>query len=969
LDIRRPSGRSRWEWDQQRPRFIGEDFYITGNNPGLAYFGGEEAFQGKIATRPAASIIARMLTEGYRWTGQGAWHFWMGQNDAPGQYVSYAPRAVFCRQWDWTFASGQKVVRTVGIFNDTHDDTPIAFTWTLTVGGKQVAGKTTEHRVAAGANEKFNVELTMPRVASRAEGEWVLALAVKGKDVFRDSKAVSVLNTDPRECRMSGLGGLKAADLCVVDPGGAVGAFLKGRGVPFTPVADLAALPPTGRVLVVGKDVLGPVESTTSRLAALAAEGRRVIVLEQKHPLRYQALLPAEMEADENQGYTAFGEDLGHPALWNLQHKDFFTWSPGEVVYRNAYRKPSRGARSLVQCHELLQNSALVEVPVGDGLMLLAQLRVGESIAENAVAQQLLLNLVAYAATYKLEFREVAAATQGDPQLAAMMDAVGLKYTPAAGPLKAIGGGAKLAVVAATPAHLKTLADNLAKVRAFTEAGGWVVLHGLAPDGLADYNRLVGFDHLIRPMRRERVTFPARRHPLMAGLTVGDVALYSAERIFPWTQGNYVAGDTFAYVVDYEDVAPFAEFPPENLEHPDWNRSNMVNGMVSADGWKYIVNTEAPADKPVEFPLKFPKPVQVREMEWIGNTFYYPVTKVALLFDGDEAGAATFDTKPHSDPQTFAIDPPRGGSRITLRLAKWDVLPDKRAITGLDNVRLLAVRPPEFYQNVQPMLNVGGLMAYPRGQGGVVLCNLLFKDTEDVPENQQKKRTIFATILRNLKAPFAGGKRVIAGTRLNYQPIDLSKHATQYRTERGWFGDKSFTFKDMPTGRQVFAGVPFQVYDFPTSPVPTVVMLGGGGVPNNPPQEVRGIPVGRKADALFFLHTARLDARRNRDELKKDKRYEMLRYVITYADGKTEAVPVEAEIDIDDYRQKGPRAIPGAQIAWTRPWEGTEYTAVAYSMQWNNPRPDVAIQSIDVQYGKEKRGVPVLIAVTAATAE
>jgi beta-galactosidase len=40
--------------------------------------------------------------------------------------------------------------------------------------------------------------------------------------------------------------------------------------------------------------------------------------------------------------------------------------------------------------------------------------------------------------------------------------------------------------------------------------------------------------------------------------------------------------------------------------------------------------------------------------------------------------------------------------------------------------------------------------------------------------------------------------------------------------------------------------------------------------------------------------------------------------------------------------------------------------AAAYQMQWNNPRPDVVIASIDLEYGKDRRGVPVLLALTAA---
>ena len=74
------------------------------------------------------------MTEGARWTGNGAIHFWQGQDAASGQYAGNAPLAVFCRQWDWTFGSGQTINRTYGIFNDTHVDEPITFARTLDAG-------------------------------------------------------------------------------------------------------------------------------------------------------------------------------------------------------------------------------------------------------------------------------------------------------------------------------------------------------------------------------------------------------------------------------------------------------------------------------------------------------------------------------------------------------------------------------------------------------------------------------------------------------------------------------------------------------------------------------------------------------------------------------------------------------------------------------------------------------------------
>ncbi len=946
-------GRGRWVWNEQCPRFLGEDYFIAGHHPELSYIGGEAVFGGKSASLPASGLMARILTEGYRWAGFGGFHFWMGQSDTDGGlYPSFAPRAVFCREWDWTFGSGQTATRTFGIFNDTHSAEPMAFTWALNFDGKKFAGDTKEYRVAPGKDEKFDLSLTLPKAAARTEGELVLTLAVGGKEVFKDVKAVSVVNGAGKS---QSLLTSAATDLLLLDPDGSVSAFLKSNGQPFTAINDLNALPESGKVLLVANNALTEAESTSSKLAAWASSGRAVIVLEQKNPLKFQAL-PAEMEPAINEGRTAFAEDLDHPALRGLKQKDFFTWEPGSVVYRDAYLKPTRGAKSLIQCDDHLRHSALVEVPAGKGVMLLSQLAIGEKLGSNVVAATVLHGLLNYAATYKQEFLPVAAAVPADSQLAKVLDATGLKYTPVSDPLAALGAG-KIAVIAATPANLKTLAANVDRVKQFTAGGGWLVFNGLTPEGLADFNKLVGVEHIIRPFRREKVTFPPVRNRLTAGLTVGDVALYSSERIFPWQEGAFVADDTFSHVVDYDEVAPFAKFPSDYYH-------SMVNGMVSADSWKYIFSFELKrGDKP-EWDMAFPAEQEFTEFTWIGNAFYHLVTKVELTFDGKDT--ATFATQPNNEPQTFAIDPPRKGSVVRATLADWDKVPEKNDVVGVDNLFLKAKRAPDFYAKVKPMLNVGGLVEYPQGQGGIVLCNVRYQEIEPVPANGPKKRAILAAILSNLKAPFAG-KTVIAGANLRCEPIDLSKQANAFRDEKGWFGDAKFTFKDLPTGKQTMAGVLFDIYEFATSPVPTALMLSDKA--SKPAQEIRGILVNRKADALFFLHTMKLNDRLNDDDRRRKRQFETLRYVVTYADGKTEIIPVYAEIDIHDYRQKAPQAIPGAQLAWTRKYDGTEYSAVAYAKQWTNPRPDVEIKSIDMLPGEQSRGTPALLAVTAATAQ
>jgi beta-galactosidase len=137
-------------------------------------------------------------------------------------------------------------------------------------------------------------------------------------------------------------------------------------------------------------------------------------------------------------------------------------------------------------------------------------------------------------------------------------------------------------------------------------------------------------------------------------------------------------------------------------------------------------------------------------------------------------------------------------------------------------------------------------------------------------------------------------------------------------------------------------------------------------VPGSLPDRVDGIRVGTKANALFFLQTARIDAPRNEWERRDGKKFQMADYVVTYGDGSTMEVPIVLESDIDDFRQKTPHDLPGARLAWSKPFADGGDSATAYVMQWTNPHPELVIASISLKYGPDRRGVPALLAITAA---
>jgi hypothetical protein len=80
------------------------------------------------------------------------------------------------------------------------------------------------------------------------------------------------------------------------------------------------------------------------------------------------------------------------------------------------------------------------------------------------------------------------------------------------------------------------------------------------------------------------------------------------------------------------------------------------------------------------------------------------------------------------------------------------------------------------------------------------------------------------------------------------------------------------------------------------------------------------IPVGWKADVLYFLHTANITrpiAERERARMTDRKRPfqlpEVAKYVLQYADGKTREVPVLLERYVGHWLQEGPKPLSGAR--------------------------------------------------------
>ena len=962
-----------WPLCQDRPLVLGEAFYWPGfDSASFAGVAGEGAFTGWSAANVGVDKLARMMSEGYRWSGWGCPQYWGALTEQAEYHKSWQPVVALCRQWNWSFGGGTAVERTLKVINSTRYDDPIELSWQLAVNGKVVQQGKKTCKIAPGLGQELSVTLQVPEVSSRTAGQFSLACARQGKEVWHDDKPLWILPANaaakPR---------LKTGELWVWDPAGTVKARLKERGVGFNETDGLAKVPATAKVLIVGKDAItNELLSTSPQWLALATRGTRLLVLEQKYPLHYQAV-PADFEVGRNLvGRVAFLQNLEHPISAGLDQPDFFTWSKDHIVYRNPYRKASAGARSLIQCDTELGYSGLAECTTGESVMLLCQLVVGEKLATDPVAQRLFDNLLAYAASYTPLRRSTAVAIVPDSLRGQSLAGSGLAFDPIQDPLaEVVSGKHEILIADASPATLKSLSGSVDKVRSFAEKGGWLFLWGLTPEGLVDFNRLVEVEHLIRPFELEKVALAPVSDPLTAGLSTRDVVMGSGQGVGANKGDTFAADDVFTYIVDTGDIAPFATWPDgEYFKQPgakpksDHYPRNMVNGFGVADWWQYSFSILLFKGEPTTWTIQLPRPEAIEQFSIQPNSSYHQLTQVNLRFDDDPA-PVTLSFKPGSERHDLAITPPRECRKLTIELAQWEKT-GKLDVLGIDNIWIKAKRPADFTQKVRAMLNIGGLVRYPMGKGGIVLCQLNIPEREKVPVNAEKKKNIVSTILRNLGAVYAGGPTAVAGAGMEYEPIPLENKCNQYlNAGHGWFSEeRNLTY--LPVGEQVFEGVRYQIRDFKTSPAPGCIMLATQNCRDQMPDKVEGIPVNKRADALFFLHT--FHGRTEWNSREQPQRPVLFKYVVHYADGQTAEVPILQGLGVGNWLAKEPKSLSQAAVVWAAPFLSEKAggdQAVLYQFQWNNPRSGVAIQTIDVAYDakfKNDFGGAAVMAITAA---
>jgi len=175
----------------------------------------------------------------------------------------------------------------------------------------------------------------------------------------------------------------------------------------------------------------------------------------------------------------------------------------------------------------------------------------------------------------------------------------------------------------------------------------------------------------------------------------------------------------------------------------------------------------------------------------------------------------------------------------------------------------------------------------------------------------------------------------------------------------GWSDQgPGFDMLGLEMGRQIHEDIPMMLL----KPKTCVVLASFKRPQSKLPRQVT-IPVGDKADILYFLHSGAW--------LTPHQRH--WTYIVHYEDGTTESIPVVAGMNVHDWSDAANHDFANTSRMRTVLWPQIVGNTLGpncgvYRTEWLNPKPDKVIQSVDM-VAEKGGGVPILLGITLGRLE
>ncbi len=761
-------------WDRQKPLYIGEFLWVPSRDPSTqTLFFGDEAYRDHHTYWLKAKAIAwRMQILAYRHygvSGISPWTvveggnldetnpLWVAQRDM------YRPLAAFLREYDRRFFAGEKVRRTVEIFNDTMRDlAKVLFRWQLRDRNKVLAEGKETLQLESGAHVERVLTVQIPQTHSKRTLTLSLMLTAAGAPKFREDYSIEVF---PRVSLS-----LPKAQFALYDPKGHFAQVAKSfvnqtwrvglppdrKSVQFVKLRSLKDWDGKSILIIApraleGKRakelVIGAIEEETHWLAEKVQAGGRVLVLEQTDAA--SDWLPVTLT--QQSSTMAFPHFAHHPILKGMSNDDFRWWRGDHIVSEYEPVRPNQaGMLPLVVTGSAMgvSHAPLVEVRQGEGVWLICQLKVVSKFETEPMARILLQRMLHYLANYRPPQTEILCFSPAS--LREQLERLRVDW-------KLLGNWEELKNPKGKVLILQSDGDAIANVsvlRSFLQNGGTVIWHRPNPDEFAKVKAALNLPVVMQPYKGATTRVEGQSE-LLNSLFREDLYWLGPVTGLDWEPTPLAMDMAEAIFTTEIKLAEAMKFEAEKGVETEKQGVSVLETEVS-----FWANSRA--HWRVNFPVtgKYHFAVMAR-----GTPVddIYPIAEIYL--DGEKVGTMSISSE---KPQLFSCSffAKAGIRRLTIAFVNDAYRPPEDRNMWVD---YFLIAPIKGKDAVEALTSPPALVVVPVGKGKLILCSIRW---DEAGRNGRKAQRFIASLLTALGAKF---KRpafvtVLEAERMNPQP-------------------------------------------------------------------------------------------------------------------------------------------------------------------------------------------------------
>lgn len=761
-------------WDRKKPLYIGEFLWVPSRDPSTqTLFFGDEAYRDHRGYWFKAKAVAwRMQILAYRHygvSGISPWTvheggsldetnpLWVAQRDM------YRPLAAFLREFDRRFFAGEKVRRTVEIFNDTMTDLPkVSFGWQLRDGNRVFAEGKETLRLESGAHIERTLTVPMPPTKVRKTLTLTLTLDAPNAPPFRENYLLEVFPRVPLS--------LPKVRFAIYDPKGQMGRIAKLLGKQIVKLGNLKDW--DGRTVLViapkaleakkaGELLIGSTDGESQWLDEKVWSGGRVLVLEQTDAA--SDWLPVTLT--DQSSTMAFPHFAHHPILKGLSDDDFRWWRGDHIVSEYEPVRPNQaGMLPLVVTGSSMgvSHAPLVEIRQGKGVWLVCQLKVVSKFETEPMAQLLFQRMLTYLANYQPPETEILCF--GSANLREQLDRLRVEWQPLdnLGELGALSGRANRSVVL-VQSDGEAVAANISRLKAFLKAGGTVVWHRPDPTEFAKVKEALNLPVTMQPYRGAALRVEGQGE-LLNSLFREDLYWLGPTSGLDWEPTPLAMDMAEAVFAPDVKVAEATKFEAEKGVETEERGVSVLEGEVSF--W-----TSSRAHWWVKFPAtgKYHFAMMARGTPVEG---IYPIAEIYL--DGEKVGVVSVSSE---KPQLFSCSffAKAGRRRLTIAFVNDAYRPPEDRNLWVD---YFLIAPVKSEVDVEALTSPPALVVVPVGRGKLVLCSIRW---DEAGKNGRKAQRFIASLLTAFGARF---KRPTAVAVLEAERMNPQPNLAWFRKER-----------------------------------------------------------------------------------------------------------------------------------------------------------------------------------------